>query len=67
MTTMKRCELTELLVSDCAHCRGLKNEPRGCFPARYAGKCFICDEWYPVGTRIVKLLTTYVHAVCAEF
>ncbi len=76
--TMNRCELTELLVSDCAHCRGIKDEPRGCFPARYAGSCFICGEWYTVGDRIVKVAfdsyeyehqnrSSYVHAVCAEF
>jgi len=52
-----RCELTELLVSECAHCRGFEEEPvvssRGqWFTATYSGRCSNCKTSFEPGDRI---------------
>lgn len=49
MTTDTRCALTELLVDQCAHCRGFKDLPRAPrfsprFYASYPGTCVVCDD-----------------------
>jgi hypothetical protein len=52
----QRCDLTDLLVSSCSHCRGLdKAKPGGdCtvgarFEARYGGRCPLCDNGFREG------------------
>lgn len=59
MTTIQRCELTEIEVLSCAHCKGLGHEPiipgrtlGPPFTAAYAGRCSECDERFAVGDRI---------------
>lgn len=56
-----RCEMFELPVDQCAHCRG-HVEPRagvagaavpsGWREAKYPGRCVICDEPYTTRTHI---------------
>lgn len=61
----QRCELTELLVSDCAHCRGLSDldpeqvpaaggtgELGPLFFANYPGRCSDCREPILTGDQI---------------
>lgn len=54
----ERCERTELLVTDCAHCRNLPDPPtergeRGpWFAARFLGRCSNCDVYYAPGDDI---------------
>lgn len=54
----ERCEISDLLPSDCAHCRGIKSELDFSgklvaeFPALYAGKCAACDRRYEQDHRI---------------
>ncbi len=59
--TTERCPVTELIVTGCAHCRGLNPErhtqPRKpaswpAFPARFGGHCSGCGERFEPGTRI---------------
>jgi hypothetical protein len=51
-----RCTLTDLYVSQCAHCRGLGNVPRDdlgpWFTASYPGRCVGCDDAIHPGHRI---------------
>jgi len=60
-----RCDLTELLVADCAHCRGLKSPDEQAaserrrliasgrwIPAQYPGTCEQCGERFEVGAAI---------------
>lgn len=62
---LERCERTELLQRDCAHCRGLpdlvpaaKATRRGdgawgpFFRAQFPGRCSYCDTPFAVGDRI---------------
>lgn len=61
---MTRCQVTELLVGQCAHCVApSKPTPRDPFsaPARkpsrwfrsmYAGRCSVCEDPFGVGDRI---------------
>jgi hypothetical protein len=54
-----RCEITELPVDQCAHCK-TKGDPRttrpalrrGWFEARYPGQCRSCGDWFAAGTHI---------------
>lgn len=58
-----RCDLTDLLVTDCAHCRKTPDPfatpttrrgngtPGPAIAARYPGKC-VCGESFPVGESI---------------
>jgi hypothetical protein len=54
-----RCELTELVVSQCAHCRPQPAEPGReiayRFEAGYDGTCGICDEPFEAGERIGRV------------
>lgn len=66
MNAELRCELTELLVDQCAHCRDLADPAeeqrlmrqrlatQGWIPADYPGKCGTCGDDYPPGTMIRK-------------
>lgn len=60
-----RCERTDLYVSQCGHCRGhvAPGEEMTAdreallasgswFPARYAGRCSSCGEWFRDATPI---------------
>jgi hypothetical protein len=58
-----RCELTDLLAAECAHCRRLPDldvEERtssvapsgGWIEARYPGRCAECGEWFDPGAPI---------------
>lgn len=63
-----RCELTELLVDDCAHCRGIVLESTrtantGWFPARFSGRCE-CGEAVEVGDTICLDAAGNVLAEC---
>lgn len=58
-----RCELTELLVTDCAHCRGITEEtlkppkwsgPSSPIPAAYPGRCSGCGERITPGDLILS-------------
>jgi len=54
----ERCELTELYISQCAHCRKLGDPPlrkrpgRSWFNAHYPGRCGECDNFIQVGDQI---------------
>lgn len=55
----ERCELTELLTDQCAHCRGIPGEPapnpygkRPQVAARYPGWCSGCGEPFGQGDQI---------------
>lgn len=69
-----RCDLTELLVRDCAHCRGHREMPGGTgsfgrpFTAAHDGRCSSCDCGYYEGDRIRKDLERggYAHDYCAD-
>lgn len=54
-----RCERTELLVSQCDHCRPkppvAKPEISYRFNAMYPGRCSICDFGFYEDTRIGRL------------
>lgn len=67
--TADRCDVTDLLTEQCAHCRGLPDlptdhpEPRhgdpagyteGPIVARYPGWCGQCGKRVHPGTRIVR-------------
>lgn len=58
----KRCERTDLLESDCAHCRGFEmaaefvsegtvGKP---FVASYPGRCAACEERFNAGEQIIS-------------
>jgi len=55
---MTRCEVTELEVSGCAHCRKLPDAPPEIrslgpfFAAAYPGRCSDCDGYFGDGDRI---------------
>lgn len=68
----ERCERSDLLASQCAHCRGdvLESEPDfvvvARFPAKYAGVCAACGEPFEVEDRIGRTDDgDYVCEVCA--
>lgn len=66
----ERCELTDLITAQCAHCRTPSkpvftealftvpkddgNEPVATFPARYAGRCADCDGFFEAGDWISR-------------
>lgn len=56
-----RCDRSDLLVSQCGHCRGYDYYPYDrvdrvdvgvVIKAQYAGKCAQCGKHYPEGTTI---------------
>lgn len=58
-----RCDLTDLLTADCAHCRAPQPPGRhrqtpaprtGWFEARYPGQCRSCGEWFTAGALIAR-------------
>jgi hypothetical protein len=58
----ERCERTELLTTECSHCRGLDRQPAPArrpgngpgpwFPAAYPGRCSQCATSFDPGDRI---------------
>jgi hypothetical protein len=67
MGSPERCELTELIKSQCAHCRpqaprfreALFDDPfsdddTATFQARYSGRCEQCDGLFEVGDWIAR-------------
>lgn len=78
-TTETRCELTELITSHCAHCKGSTGgdeellahraqllQRRGWIPARYAGTCSACGDWYSPGVAIHRDGDDWMAECCAE-
>jgi hypothetical protein len=67
-----RCEVTELLTAECAHCRRIPDvrppERRGrvMISAGYAGKCADCGDWYPTGAMIIATPDGWVADCCTE-
>lgn len=60
-TDVLRCEKTDLLIRQCAHCRGKNAEdPRRLqrseistpFEAKYPGACSICDKSFRKGATV---------------
>lgn len=61
--TEDRCELTELLRAECAHCRKQdlpKPPPLDWFPARYDGWCALCRKPIEVGDEIASTDDGYI-------
>ena len=78
--TEERCERTDLIVSQCAHCRpkpSLDDEiaqhrarllasRRGWFRAQYFGRCAGCGDPYVPDTAIRRTPDGYIAECCAE-
>jgi hypothetical protein len=77
--TETRCELTELIASQCAHCKGLVDvgeelqERRArllqsvrWIAAAYPGRCTGCGDWYTPGTAITRDDTGWRAECCEE-
>jgi hypothetical protein len=75
----ERCERTDLLVTDCAHCRGLPDLPTGPEPtlrpdgggavtiaARYGGYCHECGRSIRIGDSITSVDDGWVGECCVE-
>lgn len=73
----ERCELSDLLVSQCAHCLGHKLEGLVIcragypFPAAYPGRCALCLGPIEEGDQITRIreynggpVEGYAHARC---
>jgi hypothetical protein len=74
-TTVERCELTDLIVGQCAHCCGHVLDvdaggdlettgPR--FTARYGGTCASCKEPFEAGVTRIQALADQVGYACEE-
>lgn len=76
-----RCELTDLIRSQCAHCRPAPPVPediaelraglyrRGWFPSRYAGECRGCGDPFPPDTAVHRApgdAGGFIAECCAE-
>lgn len=52
----ERCDVTDLLAEQCAHCRKLPDPPLRelgrPFPAEYDGRCIDCGDWFTAGATI---------------
>jgi hypothetical protein len=60
MASNDRCPTTELLKSDCAHCRPMA---RPAFTAIFDGHCVTCNSGFEAGERIRETATgNYEHA-----
>lgn len=64
-----RCELTELYVSQCAHCRKLMNRRPSkvvgtWLRARYTGRCVDCDDYIFPGEEIRSVDDGYLCNAC---
>jgi hypothetical protein len=80
IATVQRCERTDLLTDQCAHCRprayspppvgGVRFGPE--FTARYPGKCALCDRRIEIDDPIAGVLDDcddvegYACARCVE-
>jgi hypothetical protein len=67
--TAERCERTDLLVDQCAHCRG-EEAPRRSrasrpFPAAYVGSCALGLDFIDEGDTIVMIDGQASHHECA--
>ena len=63
------CEVTELPVSMCAHCRQVPDLPSVAlhwFSAKYEGECADCGRAIEVGDRIAATDDGYMCRRCAE-
>ena len=78
MGSPERCERTELIKSQCAHCRppepmfleALFDAPDDAgtvtFPAGFAGRCEECDGFFDTGDMICRTADgTYICDECA--
>lgn len=74
---MARCELTDLLARECAHCRRIPDpEPIGpllggrVLTARYDGRCYACGHPYQCGDKIRRITdddgSGYLGPCCRE-
>jgi hypothetical protein len=67
-----RCEVTELLPPECAHCRRIPDAPpagrRGTttIAAGFPGKCADCGDWFPEGAMITATPDGWVADCCTE-
>jgi hypothetical protein len=62
-----RCELTDLLVEQCAHCRPVEPKPEKVGPrivAQYNGYCPECGDGIDQGDTIVRTDDGWVHENC---
>lgn len=79
--TVERCEKTDLLANQCAHCRGLLDpeaeirqsrqallSTANWFESKWAGKCARCGDWFREGSAIhrVQGYDGYVAECCAD-
>jgi hypothetical protein len=66
----ERCERTDLLVDQCAHCRGDEDRPQRRasrpFPAAFVGSCAIGLDFVDEGDEIVMVDGEASHADCAR-
>lgn len=79
LTAFGRCEITELLQSQCAHCRtpDVRPQPGDLphgppFDARYPGVCGndSCSRFFHAGESIARLEDDpriYICSVCGDF
>jgi hypothetical protein len=70
---VKRCDLTDLDVTMCAHCLGHKEEratptedfaDRPSFAARYEGRCTGCGEPFHPGDQIRMAAVGWIADCC---
>lgn len=68
--TDTRCELTELLADQCAHCRPKPAKPTFelgyRFTAAWDGECSVCDETFTAGERIGRILGGRGDYACSD-
>lgn len=69
MKDRDRCELTELYVRQCAHCRRLPDPKTSMrlgawLTALYPGRCVGCDDYIDPGDQIRSTTDGYVCADC---
>lgn len=66
----ERCERTDLLVDQCAHCRGDEDKGLPCtsrpFGARYPGSCSVDLDYIDEGDMIVMVDGAAAHEQCAR-
>lgn len=72
MSVEERCELTELLVSSCAHCRPepvvrRRREPEHPYTANFVTRCGVCGLSIEIGDPIAQdgASGPWVHEECA--
>ena len=58
MTSAARCDLTDLLTAECAHCRHRGVENKGAiWEAMYGGECVTCGAAISMGDRLTWAAT----------